>query len=251
MSAICPHITSAPLGSGSNHGGNPRCGKLRRTSSTRAAQTITDTTMPNDNQTISESPSRDAACSAWIRSQPAHEGFWAWKSSANVKDMAKWRIFFVERKSQFIRYSDASKAMTFWELQTNTCPPRGGWWMLILPNADVMASLPRASDETQTKNTDMPNDTNNTAGSDCPSTPCSLNAFGRPIWIGNPECPACGTPMEFPTDNRDLERADWECVHPGPHQPKRLFLDYELTMILRARLKKISEANVQTEARDK
>jgi hypothetical protein len=49
--------------------------------------------------------------------------------------------------------------------------------------------------------------------------------------------------MEIPADKRDLRYGDWECIHPGPHQPKRLFFDYELTMILRARVRDLSGAN--------
>jgi hypothetical protein len=49
--------------------------------------------------------------------------------------------------------------------------------------------------------------------------------------------------MEIPTEKRDLRYGDWECIHPGPHQPKRLFFDYELTMILRARVRDLSGAN--------
>ena len=49
--------------------------------------------------------------------------------------------------------------------------------------------------------------------------------------------------MEIPANKRDLRYGDWECIHPGPHQPKRLFFDYELTMILRARVRDLSGAN--------
>jgi hypothetical protein len=51
--------------------------------------------------------------------------------------------------------------------------------------------------------------------------------------------------MEIPADKRDLRYGDWECIHPGPHQPTRLFFDYELTMILRARVRDLSGANAE------
>jgi hypothetical protein len=66
---------------------------------------------------------------SWRKAAPDQEGIWARKAADTSKDMAKWRVFYVEKDA---------KSDTGWiyvENQTFTTKPRGGWWILLTPKA--------------------------------------------------------------------------------------------------------------------
>jgi len=64
----------------------------------------------------------------------------------------------------------------------------------------------------------------------------------RPVWLNPPECPAgCGRRLN-PAMGPWKDRGDWMCH--GDHDGKRIWFDYELVEVLRARCERLEKQGV-------